>query len=177
MSSCVVEDSNLPRSAGALLRAARNARGGAASAVGCSVVEAFGGGGGGGDAPPEVRDLDALLRVEYRTKLLNPKWANAMAAQGSGGAYEISQRLTALIGWGATAEFADAFVYDGAYERYVDDAAMAAQLRKANPQAFANICGRLLEGAGRGLWEAAPDKLARLRELYSEMDSQLEKVG
>ncbi|PMB05403.1 magnesium chelatase subunit H, partial [Fischerella thermalis CCMEE 5273] len=32
------------------------------------------------------RKLDDLLRMEYRTKLLNPKWAEAMVNQGSGGA-------------------------------------------------------------------------------------------
>ena len=44
------------------------------------------------------RDLDDLLRMEYRTKLLNPKWAEAMVNQGSGGAFEVSQRMPALIG-------------------------------------------------------------------------------
>lgn len=38
-----------------------------------------------------------MLRLEYRSKLLNPRWAKAMAAQGSGGAYEISQRMTAMV--------------------------------------------------------------------------------
>jgi hypothetical protein len=41
------------------------------------------------------------------------------ALQGSGGAYEISQRMTALVGWGATSGFADDWVYDGAHEVYV----------------------------------------------------------
>jgi magnesium chelatase subunit H len=36
-----------------------------------------------------------------------------MASQGSGGAYEISQRMTALVGWGATAGFTEDWVYDG----------------------------------------------------------------
>ena len=40
------------------------------------------------------RKLEDLLRLEYRTKLLNPKWAEAMINQGSEGAYEISQRMT-----------------------------------------------------------------------------------
>jgi magnesium chelatase subunit H len=44
-----------------------------------------------------VQDLESTLRMEYRSKLLNPKWAEAMSAQGSGGAYEISQRMTALV--------------------------------------------------------------------------------
>lgn len=44
-----------------------------------------------------MQDLESTLRMEYRSKLLNPKWAEAMSAQGSGGAYEISQRMTALV--------------------------------------------------------------------------------
>lgn len=36
---------------------------------------------------------------------LPSRWAEAMAAQGSGGAFEISQRMTAMVGWGATTDF------------------------------------------------------------------------
>lgn len=115
--------------------------------------------------------------MEYRTKLLNPKWADAMAAQGSGGAFEISQRMTALVGWGATAEFTDNWVWAGSYETYVEDEAMAAKLRKANPQAFANVVRRMLEGAGRGMWDAGEDKLEKLRELYGELDQELEGIN
>lgn len=52
------------------------------------------------------------LRLEYRSKLLNPRWAQAMAAQGSGGAFEISQRMTAMVGWGATTEFKEDWAWD-----------------------------------------------------------------
>ena len=31
-------------------------------------------------------------------------------AQGSGGAFEVSQRMTALLGWGGTTKFAEALV-------------------------------------------------------------------
>lgn len=80
---------SLFRPAGALKRAAEVARGGAP--VGCSIVESFG-------KEVKPRELEEVLRLEYRSKLLNPKWAQAMAAQGSGGAYEISQRMTAAVG-------------------------------------------------------------------------------
>lgn len=122
------------------------------------------------------KELDATLRMEYRTKLLNPKWAQAMAAQGSGGAFEISQRMTALVGWGATADFTDGWVWDGSYETYVEDEEMAERLRKANPQAFSNVVRRMLEGAGRGFWDASEEKLERLRELYGELDQELEGI-
>lgn len=44
--------------------------------VGVSVVEAYG-------KEVQPRELEATLRIEYRTKLLNPKWAEAMAKQAS----------------------------------------------------------------------------------------------
>ncbi|MEA5628210.1 magnesium chelatase subunit H [Nostoc sp. UHCC 0251] len=122
------------------------------------------------------RNLDDLLRMEYRTKLVNPKWAQAMANQGSGGAFEISQRMTALIGWGGTADFTDDWVYDQAADTYALDAEMAEKLRKANPEAFRNILGRMLEAHGRGFWEADADKLDKLRQLYELTDEQLEGV-
>ena len=122
------------------------------------------------------RKLDDVLRLEYRTKLLNPKWADAMAAQGSGGAYEISQRMTALIGWGGTADFQDNWVYDQASETYALDAAMAAKLRQANPEAFRNIVGRMLEAHGRGFWKPSDEKLEQLRQLYEQTEEELEGV-
>jgi magnesium chelatase subunit H len=123
------------------------------------------------------RKLEEVLRLEYRTKFLNPKWAEAMANQGSGGAYEISQRMTALIGWGGTVDFTDDWVYDQAADTYTLDEEMADKLRKANPEAFRNIVGRMLEAHGRGFWNASEEKLEKLRELYDLTDEELEGVN
>lgn len=54
----------------------------------------------------------------------------AMADQGSGGAFEISQRMTAMIGWGATTGFAEKWVFDQAADNYALNPEMAAKLRK-----------------------------------------------
>ena len=121
--------------------------------------------------------VHSLARLgRYRSKLLNPKWAEAMVAQGSGGAYEISVRMTSLLGWGATADFREDWVFDQAVASYVEDAAMAASLRKANPQAFANILARCIEAARRGIWDASQEKLDKLVEMYNDMDRLLEGV-
>ncbi|AFZ08481.1 cobaltochelatase CobN subunit [Oscillatoria nigro-viridis PCC 7112] len=151
---------------GGLKKAAEKQRG---KKVNTSFVESF-----SQDTTP--RNLEDLLRLEYRTKLLNPKWANAMANQGSGGAYEISQRMTALIGWGGTADFTDSWVYDQAADTYALDEEMAKKLREANPEAFRNIVGRMLEANGRGLWQPDADKLQQLRELYELTDEKIEGV-
>lgn len=151
---------------GGLKKAAEQQRG---RKVTANFVESF-----SQDTTP--RKLEDLLRMEYRTKLLNPKWAEAMAEQGSGGAYEISQRMTALLGWGGTADFQDAWVYDQAASTYALDAEMAEKLRKSNPEAFRNIIGRMLEAHGRGFWNPDQDTLSQLRELYDLTDEDLEGV-
>lgn len=122
------------------------------------------------------RPLEQVLRMEYRTKLLNPKWVEAMVSQGSGGVYEISQRMTALIGWGGTASFRDNWVYQQAAETYALDEKMAERLRKANPEAFRNIVGRMLEASARGFWQADEETLAKLRRLYQMTEDELEGV-
>jgi magnesium chelatase subunit H len=58
--------------------------------VSISIIEAFGSS-GDDNAPIPVKDVEEVLRLEYRSKLLNPKWRDSMLSQGSGGAYEISQ--------------------------------------------------------------------------------------
>jgi magnesium chelatase subunit H len=151
---------------GALKQAAEQRQG---RRVTASFVESF-----SKDTTP--RNLEDLLRMEYRTKLLNPKWAEAMAAQGSGGAYEISQRMTAMIGWAGTTNFKDNWVYDQAAETYAFDAEMAAQLRQANPEAFRNIVGRMLEAHGRGYWSPNNETLEKLQSLYDQADEALEGV-
>jgi magnesium chelatase subunit H len=122
------------------------------------------------------RKLEEVLRLEYRSKLLNPKWAESMANQGSGGAYEISQRMTALVGWGGTAKFTDDWVYDQAADTYALDADMALKLRQANPEAFRNIVGRMLEAHGRGFWDVNEEKLQKLQELYELTEEELEGI-
>ena len=40
---------------------------------------------------------------------------------------------------------------------------MAEKLRNANPEAFKNILGRLIEANNRGMWEADSDMLDKLQ--------------
>jgi len=162
---------------GALKKAAENRKTadpgtGKKKKVAVSVIEAFGG--TSDDAPVPVKDVEDVLRMEYRSKFLNPKWRDAMLAQGSGGAYEISQRMTAMVGWAATADV-DNFVFEQAAQRYTEDEGVAKQLQRSNPEAFKNVVRRLLEAAGRGMWETDDDTLERLRDLYSDADDLIEQ--
>jgi magnesium chelatase subunit H len=53
---------------------------------------------------------------------------------------------------------------------------MAKKLREANPEAFRNVVGRMLEAHGRGFWQPSEEKLQKLRELYELTDEELEGV-
>lgn len=69
---------------GALKKAAENRKDvdpstGKKKKVSVSIVEAFS---GSADAPVPVQELDDVLRLEYRSKMLNPKWRDAMLKQG-----------------------------------------------------------------------------------------------
>jgi magnesium chelatase subunit H len=159
---------------GALKKAAENRKQvdpstGEKKKVSVSVIEAF----GGDSSSVPVREVEDVLRLEYRSKLLNPKWRDAMLDSG-GGAYEISQRMTAMVGWAATADV-DNFVFDQAADRYALDEEVALKLQKSNPEAFKNVVRRLLEAAGRGMWSTDDDTLEKLRDLYSDADDLIEK--
>ena len=67
-------------------------------------------------------------------------------------------------------------MFDQADEVYVQDEEMAAKLRRSNPSAFRNVVGRLIEASGRGLWDADPERLERLREIYQDVEDELEGV-
>mmetsp|Transcript_12439 Transcript_12439/g.25704 ORF Transcript_12439/g.25704 Transcript_12439/m.25704 type:complete len:106 (-) Transcript_12439:133-450(-) len=99
-----------------------------------------------------------------------------MIAQGSGGAYEVSQRMTAMVGWAATTKV-DNFVFSEAAERYALDEDVSRALQKSNPEAWKNTVRRLLEAAGRGMWETDEETLDKLRELYADADDMVERVA
>lgn len=50
----------------------------------------------------QVRTLGSQVRLDARTKLLNPKWYEGMLSSGYEGVREIQKRLTNTMGWSAT---------------------------------------------------------------------------
>ena len=73
--------------------------------------------------------------------------------------------------------FKESWTWEQAAETYVLDEEMASTLRKSNPEAFRNVVGRMLEAAGRGIWEGADEEMLRkLREAYSDIVDRIEGV-
>ena len=75
--------------------------------------------------PSQVRTLGETVRLDARTKLLNPKWYEGMLGSGYEGVREIQKRLTNTMGWSATSGMVDNWVYDEANSTFIEDDAMA----------------------------------------------------
>jgi magnesium chelatase subunit H len=127
-------------------------------------------------ANAQVRSLSETVRLDARTKLLNPKWYEGMLSHGYEGVRELSKRLVNTTGWSATAGAVDNWVYEETNETFIKDEEMQKRLMNLNPHSFRKIVTTLLEVNGRGYWETSEENLDRLRELYQEVENRIEGI-
>jgi magnesium chelatase subunit H len=125
-------------------------------------------------ANAQVRTLSETVRLDARTKLLNPKWYEGMLAHGYEGSRELAKRLVNTMGWSATAGAVDNWIYEDANTTFVEDEAMRSRLMNLNPHSFRRIVGTLLEANGRGYWDTSETNLQRLRDIYQEIEDRIE---
>ncbi|MBW4542638.1 MAG: magnesium chelatase subunit H [Myxacorys chilensis ATA2-1-KO14] len=127
-------------------------------------------------ANAQIRTLSETVRLDARTKLLNPKWYEGMLSHGYEGVRELSKRLVNTMGWSATAGAVDNWIYEDANETFVKDEEMQKRLLDLNPNSFRKMVTTLLEANGRGYWETSEENLDKLRELYQEVEDRIEGV-
>jgi magnesium chelatase subunit H len=127
-------------------------------------------------ANAQVRSLSETVRLDARTKLLNPKFYEGMLASGYEGTREITKRLKNTMGWSATAGEVDNFIYEDANDTFIADEAMQQRLMETNPNAFRDMITTFLEANGRGYWDTSEENLERLQDLYQEVEDRIEGV-
>mmetsp|Transcript_9144 Transcript_9144/g.18367 ORF Transcript_9144/g.18367 Transcript_9144/m.18367 type:complete len:1410 (+) Transcript_9144:239-4468(+) len=127
-------------------------------------------------ANAQVRTLSETVRLDARTKLLNPKFYEGMLSTGYEGVREIQKRLRNTMGWSATAGEVDNFVFEDANDVFINDAEMQQRLLDTNPNAFRDMVTTFLEANGRGYWETSEENIERLQELYAEVEDRIEGV-
>jgi len=75
----------------------------------------------------------------------------------------------------ATAEVLEEWMYDALAPKYALDLAMQEWFKKVNPWALQNIAERLLEAVERKMWNAAPEMVDQLRDIYLDVEGELEE--
>lgn len=121
-------------------------------------------------ARPQVRSLAEEAARVVRTRVVNPRWIEAMQRHGYKGAFEMAATVDFLFGYDATAKVVDDWMYERVTERYVADPAVRKFFEQSNPWALTAIAERLLEAHDRGMWDASAESLGALRSALLEAE-------
>jgi cobaltochelatase CobN len=122
-------------------------------------------------ARPRVRSLAEEAARVVRTRVLNPKWIEAMTRHGYKGAFELAATVDYLFGYDATAHVVADWMYERVTAAYVADPAIRKFLEQSNPWALSAMAERLLEAVERGLWaQPSPGALEALRAAVLEAE-------
>jgi magnesium chelatase subunit H len=125
----------------------------------------------------KIRSLEETVRLETRSKTLNPKWYEGMLKHGFRGVAEIENHVSNTFGWSATADAVDDWIYAEVAHTFLFDETMLERLRDLNPHSAHALAQRLLEANGRGYWDADEATLEKLREISRSLEDQLEGVA
>ena len=122
-----------------------------------------------------VRTLrEELVRV-IRSRVLNPRWIEAMRQHGYKGAFEMAATVDYLFGYGATTNFVENHHYEEVAQALLLSPKQKQFFLRHNPVALQEATERLLEAAERGLWERPKEEtLSALEENLVELQGQLE---
>ncbi len=127
--------------------------------------------------PKRVRIRTTAEEAKHvlRSRLVNPKWLDGMKRHGYKGAGDISHMMDVVLGWDATADVIDDWMYNSIAEKYALNREMQQWMKEVNPYALQNILDKLLEAISRDMWHADRDMEEKLRETYLEMEGEIEE--
>ena len=125
-------------------------------------------------ATPVVRTLKEELNRVVRSRVLNPKWIEAMREHGYKGAFEMAASVDYLFAYDATTNLIDDYQYALVSDALVFDPVNQQFLQDHNPSALEEMAERLLEATQRNLWQDNEGYAARLQHLLLSLDEQRE---
>ena len=117
---------------------------------------------------------DEANRV-FRSRVVNPKWIEAIQQHGYKGALEVAATVDYLFGYDATAQVVDDWQYEQVAQSYLLDPTMQAFFARSNPWAMKDVAERLLEAIQRGMWAAPTDETrAAIEQAFLEAEGNIE---
>jgi magnesium chelatase subunit H len=123
-----------------------------------------------------VRTLSEQVALETHTRMLNPKFFEALLEHGYEGVRHLEAHVTNTFAWSATTGQVQPWVYQRISETFVLDDAMRERLATLNPAAGAKVAQRLLEAHRRAYWHPDDGTLAALERAGEELEDRLEGV-
>lgn len=118
----------------------------------------------------KIRSLEETVRLESRSKTLNPKWYEGMLKHGFRGVAEIENHVTNTFGWSATADAVDPWIYTEISKTFLLDPVMFKRLQELNPHSVRSLTHRLLEAHKRGYWNPDEEIIEQLYDIVGHRD-------
>lgn len=133
---------------------------------------------GDGSDPDKVkiRDSKQELQFVYRSKALNPKYISGLKNHGFRGVAEVAKLTEFTFGWDATSDIADDWMYEGLAEKYLFDPDTRKWMEENNPHAMMEMINRLMEAYDRGMWDAKPETIEKLKDLFMDLEERIEEL-
>ncbi len=123
-----------------------------------------------------VRTLSEQISLETRTRVLNPRWHDAILEHGYEGVHLIENAITNTMGWSATTGEVSPWIYSRLAETFVLDEKMRARIADLNPTAGLNLTNRLLEAHDRKYWSPDQETLDALRHASEDLEDRIEGI-
>ncbi len=123
----------------------------------------------------KVKDVNAVISKGIRTRLLNPKWANALLEHDQHGAQKIGDRVENILGFAATTKEVNNWIWNDVSEFYLFNEEMRNKLKENNKWATHEMALRLYEAYKRGYWKATEEQIKKLKEIILEVEGWIEE--
>ena len=122
-----------------------------------------------------IRTLKEEFNRVFRSRVLNPKWQQAMREHGYKGAHEMAATVDYLFGYDATCDIVADYQYEEVANKLLLDPEQQKFFREHNPLALRDASQRLLEANERQMWQNADTEiLENLESIVLEIHGDME---
>lgn len=122
-----------------------------------------------------TESVEKSIARGIRTRVLNPKWIDGMLEHKYHGVQKIAERFENVMGLAATTNSVDKWIYGDMHSCYVEDEELRKRLEENNPYAYMNILEQMMEYFNRGYWNATEEQINKIKEVYLELEDNIEE--
>jgi cobaltochelatase CobN len=123
----------------------------------------------------KVDSLKNSIKEGTITRTLNPEWIKGLLNHKYHGGQKVAERVENVLGLAATTHKVDNWIWEKAYQQYIENEDIRNALTENNRFAMMDIVKNMLQAEKRGYWNASDEDIENLKKLYLELESWVEK--
>jgi cobaltochelatase CobN len=123
----------------------------------------------------ETEGVEKSIGRGIRTRVLNPKWIDGMLEHKYHGVQKIAERFENVMGLAATTNSVEEWIFNDLHTAYIEDEEMRQRLKENNAHAYMSIVEQMMEYYQRGYWNASEEQINKLKEIFLELEGDIEE--